>query len=238
METETVSQRYSGLDAWEPSEILDALIEGQLAAVAAVRGARSAMEAARDRDRGAAPNRQRTPDLCRRRHLGPARGPGRRRAAADLQLAAGAPPPPHRRRRRGPRPFGRRRRGRIRARRRNHPPARGRRARRPARRCGERHDAFHACLPDRGAGARGAHGRDRQQPGHAAPDAGRSRHLARYRSGSDRRLDPNEGRHRPEDHPEPPVLARHDPDGTGLRRPHGRRAGDEREARPAQRERC
>jgi len=44
METETVSQRYSGLDAWEPSEILDALIEGQLAAVAAVRGARSAME--------------------------------------------------------------------------------------------------------------------------------------------------------------------------------------------------
>ena len=46
METETVSQRYSGLDAWEPSEILDALIEGQMAAVAAVRGARAAMEAA------------------------------------------------------------------------------------------------------------------------------------------------------------------------------------------------
>ena len=46
METETASQRYSGLDAWEPSEILEALIEGQLAAVAAVRGARAAMEAA------------------------------------------------------------------------------------------------------------------------------------------------------------------------------------------------
>jgi N-acetylmuramic acid 6-phosphate etherase len=46
METETVSQRYSGLDAWEPSEILEALIEGQLAAVAAVRGARAAMEEA------------------------------------------------------------------------------------------------------------------------------------------------------------------------------------------------
>ena len=46
METETASQRYSGLDAWEPSEILDALIEGQMAAVAAVRGARAAMEAA------------------------------------------------------------------------------------------------------------------------------------------------------------------------------------------------
>jgi N-acetylmuramic acid 6-phosphate etherase len=46
METETASQRYSGLDAWESSEILDALIEGQLAAVAAVRGARAAMEEA------------------------------------------------------------------------------------------------------------------------------------------------------------------------------------------------
>ncbi|HKH34317.1 MAG TPA: N-acetylmuramic acid 6-phosphate etherase [Beijerinckiaceae bacterium] len=46
METETASQRYSGLDAWEPSEILDALIEGQLAAVAAVRGARAAIEEA------------------------------------------------------------------------------------------------------------------------------------------------------------------------------------------------
>lgn len=44
METETVSQRYSGLDAWEPSEILDALIEGQFAAVAAVRAVRAAME--------------------------------------------------------------------------------------------------------------------------------------------------------------------------------------------------
>src|SRR3954454_20158802 len=46
MKTEAASQRYSGLDAWEPSEILDALIEGQLAAVAAVRGARAAMEEA------------------------------------------------------------------------------------------------------------------------------------------------------------------------------------------------
>jgi N-acetylmuramic acid 6-phosphate etherase len=46
METETVSQRYSGLDAWEASEILDALIEGQMAAVAAVRAARAAMEEA------------------------------------------------------------------------------------------------------------------------------------------------------------------------------------------------
>ena len=46
MGTERVSRRYSGIDAWEPSEILDALIEGQLAAVAAVRAARAAIERA------------------------------------------------------------------------------------------------------------------------------------------------------------------------------------------------
>lgn len=46
METEAASQRYSGLDAWEPADILDALIEGQLAAVAAVRAARAAMQQA------------------------------------------------------------------------------------------------------------------------------------------------------------------------------------------------
>jgi N-acetylmuramic acid 6-phosphate etherase len=46
MGTEKVSQRYAGLDAWEPGEILEALIEGQLAAVAAVRAARGAVERA------------------------------------------------------------------------------------------------------------------------------------------------------------------------------------------------
>ena len=46
MGTEQVSRRYAGIDAWEPSEILDALIEGQLAAVAAVRAARAAIERA------------------------------------------------------------------------------------------------------------------------------------------------------------------------------------------------
>ena len=46
METEATSRRYSGLDAWEPSEILDALIEGQLAAVAAVRAVRADLEQA------------------------------------------------------------------------------------------------------------------------------------------------------------------------------------------------
>jgi N-acetylmuramic acid 6-phosphate etherase len=44
--TEHASARYSGLDLWSPDEILDALIEGQLAAVAATRAARPALERA------------------------------------------------------------------------------------------------------------------------------------------------------------------------------------------------
>ena len=46
METERASPRYSGLDMWEPTDVLDALIEGQFAAVAAVRAARPAIERA------------------------------------------------------------------------------------------------------------------------------------------------------------------------------------------------
>jgi N-acetylmuramic acid 6-phosphate etherase len=43
METERPSPRYSDIDVWEPGDILDALIEGQFTAVAAVRGARGAI---------------------------------------------------------------------------------------------------------------------------------------------------------------------------------------------------
>jgi len=46
METERASPRYSDIDVWEPSDILDAMIEGQFTAVAAVRAARPAIEAA------------------------------------------------------------------------------------------------------------------------------------------------------------------------------------------------
>src|ERR1700704_1966780 len=46
MNTEHPSPRYSGIDIWEPADILDAMIEGQFAAVAAVRAARPALEAA------------------------------------------------------------------------------------------------------------------------------------------------------------------------------------------------
>ena len=38
MDTERASPRYADIDLWEPSDILDAMIEGQMAAVAAVRG--------------------------------------------------------------------------------------------------------------------------------------------------------------------------------------------------------
>jgi N-acetylmuramic acid 6-phosphate etherase len=46
MNTERPSPRYTNLDLWEPADILDAMIEGQLAAVAAVRAVRPAIEQA------------------------------------------------------------------------------------------------------------------------------------------------------------------------------------------------
>jgi N-acetylmuramic acid 6-phosphate etherase len=46
MDTERPSPRYSGIDVWEPADVLDAMIEGQFAAVAAVRAARPALEGA------------------------------------------------------------------------------------------------------------------------------------------------------------------------------------------------
>ncbi len=46
MNTERPSPRYSNLDLWDPADILDAMIEGQLAAVAAVRAVRPALEQA------------------------------------------------------------------------------------------------------------------------------------------------------------------------------------------------
>ncbi len=46
MDTERPSPRFSAIDVWSPSEILDAMIEGQFAAVAAVHAARPAIERA------------------------------------------------------------------------------------------------------------------------------------------------------------------------------------------------
>ena len=44
METERHSPRYSAIEAWSPGDILEAMIEGQFAAVAAVRAVRPALE--------------------------------------------------------------------------------------------------------------------------------------------------------------------------------------------------
>ena len=46
MGTERVSPRYAEIDSWGASDALEALIEGQFGAVAAVRAARSSIEAA------------------------------------------------------------------------------------------------------------------------------------------------------------------------------------------------
>jgi len=46
MDTERSSPRYSGIDVWEPADVLDAMIEGQFAAVAAVRAVRPMLERA------------------------------------------------------------------------------------------------------------------------------------------------------------------------------------------------
>jgi N-acetylmuramic acid 6-phosphate etherase len=46
MDTERQSPRYAGIDIWDPADALDAMIEGQFAAVAAVRAARAAIERA------------------------------------------------------------------------------------------------------------------------------------------------------------------------------------------------
>ena len=56
MSTEIVSPRYADIDVWDPADILDAMIEGQFAAVAAVRAARRSHRAggARHRGRGCA----------------------------------------------------------------------------------------------------------------------------------------------------------------------------------------
>ena len=46
METERLSPRYANIDAWDPADILEAMVEGQFAAVAAVRAAMAAIERA------------------------------------------------------------------------------------------------------------------------------------------------------------------------------------------------
>src|SRR6516165_4389480 len=84
METERPSPRYSDIDVWEPSDIIEAMIEGQFTAVAAVRAARFALADATL----AADARRRPAGLCRGRNLRPTGCPGWRRAGSNIQLAA------------------------------------------------------------------------------------------------------------------------------------------------------
>ena len=46
MQTERPSPRYSAIDLWDSSDVVDAMLEGQFAAVAAVHAARLALERA------------------------------------------------------------------------------------------------------------------------------------------------------------------------------------------------
>ena len=60
-------------------------------------------------------------------------------------------------------------------------------------------------------------------------------HPGRHRKRSDRRLDPDEGRHRPEDRAQPVLDRRDGEDGPRLSRADGGHAGAERQAAPARR---
>ena len=150
--TEGLSRRFAGLDEWPTLDVLKALHEGQLAAVAAVTSALPALAGAVEAAAALLGRGKRAPHLCGRRDFCSHLGAGRGGIAAHLRLAAGA----HRFRHRG-RPEvlwcaiegrGGFRRGREIAR----PASRGRRARRDDRRRGERHDALHGRGARRRAG--------------------------------------------------------------------------------------
>jgi N-acetylmuramic acid 6-phosphate etherase len=49
MNTERLSPRYAEIDSWDPADALEAMIDGQFGAVAAVRAARIALETGRER---------------------------------------------------------------------------------------------------------------------------------------------------------------------------------------------
>ena len=75
--------------------------------------------------------------------------------------------------------------------------------------------------------------RGRQQSRRAAVRGGAPSHPGRDRQRGDRGLDPDEGRHRPEDRAEPVLHRRDGADGPRLSRVDGGHAGAEREAPPA-----
>ncbi len=232
MRTEDINPRYVELDSWSTAEMIAAMYEEQLAAAAAVRGALGAITAAVD---DAVPALQRggrivyagagtsgrigvqdgselppTFDWPTDRVVFAMAGGldalTRSSEGAEDSAEAGEQAMTD---------------AKIGAERRRH------------RHCGERHDAVH----DRRAAGGDCRGRgdDRgcQQSRRAAVRGGAASHPGRDRQRGDRRLDPDEGRHRPEDRAEPVLHRRDGADGPRLSRADGGHAGAQREAAPA-----
>ena len=86
MSTELINPKFEQVDQWATIEAVDAMLEEQQAALAAIKGQTAiiaeAAEAAAQR-LGA----QRAANLCRSRNIGPYCGAGRRRITANLRLA-------------------------------------------------------------------------------------------------------------------------------------------------------
>ena len=197
MRTEHPSPRYSAIDLWDPAEILDAMLEGQFAAVAAVHAARPALE------RAALGIEERLRSGGRLVYAGA--GTSGRLAVqdgAELMPTFGWPPERLVLLMAGGRD------ALLRAVEGAEDEVEGAAALVRRHEIGER-DVLTAvaasgttpftvaCLREAGArGARGAHHRHRQQPEDADPRRSRPPDLARYRRRGDRRLDPDEGRHR------------------------------------------
>ncbi len=153
METERHSPRYSAIESLESRRHPGGDDRGPVRRGRRRAGRPPGARGGCARDRAAAA-RRRPSRLRRRRHLRTPRGSGRRRADADLQLAAGAIAVADRG---WPRGAGSIRRGRRRRERRGDPAGAAlcyRAARCADRRCRERDDAVHPRLPARGKTAR------------------------------------------------------------------------------------
>ena len=202
MNTERLSPRYADIELWQPGDILDAMIEGQLGSVAAVRAAAPAIEQAalaieaRLRRQG--------------RLIYAGAGTSGRLAVQDgaelmptfswpadrlLLLLAGGDKAMTQAVEGAEDDTARAAELIERARRRRH--------RRAHRHGGERNDPVYLDLPARSPPPRRPDGRHRQQPRHAAAGRGRASDLAGHRPRADRRLDPHERRHGAAHHPQP-----------------------------------
>src|SRR5262249_7402388 len=168
MDTERASPRYSDLDVWAPLDIVEAMIEGQFTAVAAVRAARFALlEAAL-----AAAERLRNGGRLVYVGARTARrlaGPGGAGPGSALSRAARAAVTFHSRRPERLAAVGGRRRGRGRSSCSAYPTTRYRLCRRGHRSRCERYHAVHLVLPHRSKATGRFDDRSRKQPRYADP---------------------------------------------------------------------